>query len=74
HGNGTQAARAIACLALLTGQVDKPGTLIIPERKGGKRRTLSAPVPSIPRVDGRGTKYPFAHSSGIEPFEKFLIG
>lgn len=65
HGNGTQAARAIACLALLTGQVDKPGTLIAPERKGGKRRTLQAAVPTIPRVDGRGTKYPFAHSSGI---------
>lgn len=65
HGNGTQAARAIACLALLIGQVDKPGTLIIPERKGGKHRTLKAPTPSIPRVDGRGTKYPFAHSSGV---------
>lgn len=65
HGNGTQAARAIACLALLTGQVDRTGTLIVPERKGGKRRTLKAPVPAIPRVDGRGTKYPFAHSSGI---------
>lgn len=65
HGNGTQAARAIACLSMLTGQIDKPGTLIIPERKGGKHRTLSAPAPSIPRVDGRGTKYPFAHSSGI---------
>lgn len=65
HANGTQATRAIACLAMLTGQVDKPGTLMIPERKGGKRRTLSAPVPTIPRVDGRGTKYPFAHASGI---------
>ena len=65
RGNGTQAARAIASLALLTGQIDKPGTLMIPERKGGKHRTLNAPAPTLPRVDGRGTKYPFAHASGI---------
>lgn len=65
HANGTQGTRAIACLAMLTGQVEKPGTLIMPERKGGKHRTLSAPAPTIPRVDGRGKKYPFAHSSGI---------
>ncbi|MFN3481271.1 MAG: molybdopterin-dependent oxidoreductase, partial [Thermodesulfovibrionales bacterium] len=36
----------------------------------------SAPVPSIPRVDGRGTKYPFAHSSGIyvEARERMIDG
>lgn len=76
HGNGTQAARAIASLALVTGQVDKPGTLIIPERKGGKHRTLQAPVPAVPRVDGRGTKYPFAHSSGVyvEARDRMIAG
>jgi len=63
HSNGAEAARAIAMLAGLLGQIDLPGTLILPERKGPKFN-VGTPSP-LPRVDGRGTKYPFAHSSGV---------
>lgn len=65
HMNGAEASRAIASLAGLIGQIDAPGTLILPERKGPK---FTVPAPSSPlpaRIDGRGTKYPFAHSSGV---------
>jgi len=65
HTNGSEGSRAIACLAGLIGQVDAPGTLILPERKGPKFRVPPAPSPLPPRVDGKGTKYPFAHSSGV---------
>jgi thiosulfate reductase/polysulfide reductase chain A len=65
HMNGTEGGRAIAMLAGLLGQVDLPGTLIIPEGRGPKFTTTPPPSPMPPRVDGRGTKYPFAHSSGV---------
>ena len=65
HMNGAEGSRAIAMLAGLIGQVDAPGTLILPDRKGPMFAgpTLQPPVPA--RVDGKGTKYPFAHSSGV---------
>lgn len=65
HMNGAEGSRAIAALAGLIGQVDKPGTLILPGRKGPVFAVppLMGSVP--PRVDGKGTKYPFAHSSGV---------
>lgn len=63
HTNGTEGGRAIAALAGLIGQVDAPGTLIIPDRRGAN--FYVRPAPQTPRVDGRGTKYPFAHSSGV---------
>jgi len=65
HTNATQGGRAIALLATLLGQYDIPGTMLIPNRKGPKRRSLSFPKPAAPRIDGRGTKYPFAHGSGV---------
>lgn len=65
HTNGSEGSRAIACLAGLIGQVDAPGTLILPERKGPKFRVPPTPSLLPPRVDGKGTKYPFAHSSGV---------
>jgi len=65
HMNGVEGGRAIAMLAGLIGQVDKPGTLIIPERKGPKFTVPANTEPTLTRVDGRGTKYPFAHSSGV---------
>ncbi len=63
HTNGTDNGRAVACLAGLIGQVDAPGTLIIPGRKGPKFSTGTAST--LPRIDGKGTKYPFAHGSGV---------
>jgi len=63
HTNGSDGGRAIAMLAGLIGQIDVPGSLIFPERKGAKFTV--APKPTLTRVDGAGTKYPFAHSSGV---------
>jgi len=63
HTNGVEGTRAVAMLAGLLGQIDEPGTLILPDRKGPK---FNIGTPSgLPRVDGKGTKYPFGHSSGI---------
>jgi thiosulfate reductase/polysulfide reductase chain A len=76
HTNATQGTRAIAMLPALLGMYDKPGTLIIPDRKGNKRRTLNLDKPKAPRLDGLGAKYPFGHKSGIyiETREAVLSG
>ena len=66
HMNGAEGSRAIASLAGLIGQVDKPGTLILPGRKGPNFKVPSPPSPLPPRVDRQNsTQYPFAHSSGV---------
>jgi len=80
HSNGTQTTRAVAILGALIGGYDRPGTMIIPNKKGAKHR---GPVDGWDtagakgeRVDGRGTKYPFAHKSGIyvEAREAMIAG
>jgi thiosulfate reductase/polysulfide reductase chain A len=69
HSNGVQGGRAIACLAALVGGYDQPGTLIIPDRKGGKHaevepdETAKATLTN-PRFDGL-SDLPFGHSSGV---------
>jgi thiosulfate reductase/polysulfide reductase chain A len=65
HTNATDGGRAIAMLPALLGQYDKPGTMLSRVAKGGKRRAFNVDKPKAPRVDGLGTKYPFAHGSGI---------
>lgn len=65
HMNGAEGSRAIAALAGLIGQVDKPGTLVLPGRKGPKFNVPAPPSPLPPRLDGGQTKYPYAHSSGV---------
>ncbi|MDO8587322.1 MAG: molybdopterin-dependent oxidoreductase [Armatimonadota bacterium] len=69
HTNATQGTRAIASLPALLGQYDKPGTMVIPDKKGGKHRSDVAGWDTTnakgARVDGLGTKYPFGHKSGI---------
>ncbi len=65
HMNGAEGSRAIAALAGLIGQVDKPGTLVLPGRKGPKFNVPAPPSSLPPRLDGGQTKYPFAHSSGV---------
>ena len=65
HTNATDGGRAIAMLPALLGQYDKPGTMISRQAKGGKRRAFNVDKPKPPRVDVLGTKYPFAHVSGI---------
>lgn len=78
QANGTEGGRAIVMLAGLLGQIENPGTIMIPDRKGGKRRASLPDWPKITakRVDGRGEKYPFAHGSGIyiEAREAMLSG
>ena len=77
HMNGAEGSRAIAALAGLIGQVDKPGTLVLPGRKGPK---FTVPplvgTPSPERVDGGQAKHPFAHSSGnyIDAREAMITG
>ncbi len=65
HTNGTDSGRAIAMLPALLGQYDKPGTMMIREAMGGKHRAFHVDKPKAPRIDGLGTKYPFAHKSGV---------
>jgi thiosulfate reductase/polysulfide reductase chain A len=65
HTNATDGGRAIAMLPALLGQYDKPGTMVSRQAKGGKRRAFNVDKPKAPRIDGLGTKYPFAHASGI---------
>jgi thiosulfate reductase/polysulfide reductase chain A len=65
HTNATDGGRAIAMLPALLGQYDKPGTMLSRVAKGGKRRAFNVDKPKTPRIDGLGTKYPFAHVSGI---------
>jgi len=65
HMNGAEGSRAIAALAGLIGQVDKPGTLVLPGRKGPHFTVPPLLGTPPPRVDGGKTKYPFAHSSGV---------
>jgi len=65
HTNATDGGRAIAMLGALLGQYDKPGTMISRQAMGGKRRAFNLDKPKAERVDGLGTKYPFAHVSGI---------
>ena len=65
HTNATDGGRAIAMLPALLGQYDKSGTMISRQAMGGKRRAFNVDKPKAPRIDGLGTKYPFAHVSGI---------
>lgn len=69
HSNGVQGGRAIAMLAALTGNIDRPGTLIIPKRDGNKHghcdpsEAVEATLKQ-PRFDEKG-KYPLSHGSGV---------
>jgi thiosulfate reductase/polysulfide reductase chain A len=64
HSNGVFGGWAIAALAAITGNVDRPGTMIIPDRRGDKRPTVKTPKITQPRYDSL-TKYPMGHSSGV---------
>ena len=69
HSNGVQGGRAIALLAALVGGYDRQGTLIIPDKKGGKHIDVTADDAAKAslkneRFDGKSS-YPFAHASGV---------
>lgn len=78
YSNGTESTRAIAMLLGLIGEIDGKGNLLLPERVQPKHRTALPQWPEIKaqRIDGLGTKYPFAHKSGIyiEAREAMLTG
>ncbi|MBF0592847.1 MAG: molybdopterin-dependent oxidoreductase [Nitrospirae bacterium] len=67
HTNASLGGYAITVLPALLGMVDKPGTMMEPNKKGPKHREMEVDLPSLkkPRVDGRGSKYILGHGSGI---------
>ncbi|RJQ39119.1 MAG: hypothetical protein C4550_05745 [Nitrospiraceae bacterium] len=78
YSNGTESTRAIAMLLGLIGEIDGKGNLLLPERVQPKHRKALTQWPEIKaqRIDGLGTKYPFAYKSGIyvEAKEAMLTG
>lgn len=81
HSNQFYGGWAIGLLSALTGQIDKPGTLVIPNKKGGKyiethpdeaaEQTLKEK-----RMDYGKDKYPYFHGSGVytEIFKNIVDG
>jgi len=76
HSNAVHGGAAIACLAALTGGIDRPGTLHIPSRSGNKHTELEADKPKAPRFAGDDKLYPMFHKSGVycEIFKKLAEG
>ena len=69
HSNGVQGGRAIAALNGLIGSYDRPGTMIIPDKRGGKHAEVvpddtAAATLVQPRFD-EVKKYPLGHGSGV---------
>ncbi|MCP9443230.1 MAG: molybdopterin-dependent oxidoreductase [Nitrospira sp.] len=69
HSNGVQAGRAIALLNALIGSFDRPGGMVIPDRKGNVHveiepdETAAATLKQV-RFDELH-KYPLGHKSGV---------
>jgi thiosulfate reductase/polysulfide reductase chain A len=80
HSNGVQGGRAIALLNALIGAWDRPGGMMIPDKRGEKH---IEPMPTHdaeqtlaqPRFDQLDT-YPLGHKSGVYPrmFTNLLAG
>jgi len=69
HSNGVQGGRAIAALNALIGSYDRPGTMVIPDRRGAKHAAVepdetAAATLKQPRFDELA-KYPLGHGSGV---------
>lgn len=76
HTNGVQGGRAIAILNGLVGSIDRPGGMIIPDKRGSKWNQAVPEKPiEAPRFDGLGD-LPWGHSSGVygRGFERLLDG
>jgi len=67
HTNGVYAGWAIGALAAVTGNIEKSGTLLIPEKKGNKHIEVEAPKIPYPRFDEGEERYPYFHKSGVYP-------
>ncbi len=69
HSNGVQGGRAIAALNALIGAIDRPGGMIIPDKRGEKYMPVE-PDEAAEAALKRGrfdelTKYPLGHGSGV---------
>jgi thiosulfate reductase/polysulfide reductase chain A len=69
HYNAVQGGRAIACLNALVGSFDRPGTMVMPDKKGNKHIEVEADETAaktlkMERFDGVKS-YPFGHKSGV---------
>jgi len=69
HSNGVQGGRAIALLNALVGSYDRPGTMLLPDRRGTRHAPVTpddtaAATLKQPRFDEL-EKYPLGHSSGV---------
>ncbi|MEP0766103.1 MAG: molybdopterin-dependent oxidoreductase [Fimbriimonadia bacterium] len=80
HSNGVQSGRAIAMLGALIGGYDRPGTLLIPDKRGEKHvevepDEIAERSLEQPRFDGL-EDFPFGHKSGVygRCFERLLTG
>lgn len=80
HSNGVNAGRAIALLAALTGGIERPGTLLLPNKKGNKHIEVTADDQAEvslrqPRFD-QPDRYPLSHKSGVytQLFENLAMG
>lgn len=70
HTNGVYAGWAIGALAVITGNIEKPGTLVLPEKKGNKHievepDEIAQQTLKQPRFDGGKDKWPYFHKSGV---------
>jgi len=69
HSNAVQGGRAIAMLNALMGTLDRPGGMVIPDKRGNKHLPVepdetAAATLKQPRFDEKG-KYPLGHGSGV---------
>ena len=69
HSNGVQGGRAIALLNALVGAYDRPGTMLMPDKRGNKHAAVepddrAAATLKQPRFDEL-KRYPLGHGSGV---------
>jgi thiosulfate reductase/polysulfide reductase chain A len=69
HSNGVQGGRAIAALNALIGSIDRPGTMMIPDKRGEKHMAVE-PDDAAEATLKQGRfdelkKYPLGHGSGV---------
>jgi len=69
HSNGVQGGRAIAGLNALIGAIDRPGGMVIPDKRGNKHMPVEPAEAAEttlkqPRFDEL-KKYPLGHGSGV---------
>jgi thiosulfate reductase/polysulfide reductase chain A len=76
HTNGVQGGRAIALLNALVGTIDRPGGMMIPDKRGAKHASVSGEVAvTAERFDGL-KDLPYGHGSGVygRGFERLIDG